>query len=75
MSTYIYIWAFEYKYKYVDINVYISKYSFVCMHYFFCIFFLQYNLMMSKGMVVGENSKTGDMDVNPCRAKKLTNMR
>ncbi len=28
-----------------------------------------------EGMVVGENAKTGDMDVNPCRAKKLTNMR
>jgi GTP-binding protein len=28
-----------------------------------------------EGMVLGENSKTGDLDVNPCRAKKLTNMR
>lgn len=28
-----------------------------------------------EGMVVGENSKSGDLDVNPCRAKKLTNMR
>lgn len=26
-------------------------------------------------MIVGENSKSGDMDVNPCKLKKLTNMR
>ena len=28
-----------------------------------------------QGMVVGENSRTGDMDVNPTKEKKLTNMR
>jgi GTP-binding protein len=28
-----------------------------------------------EGMVIGENAKPGDLDVNPCRAKKLTNMR
>jgi GTP-binding protein len=28
-----------------------------------------------EGMVVGENSRTGDMDVNPTKEKKLTNMR
>jgi len=28
-----------------------------------------------EGMVVGENSRTDDMDVNPTREKKLTNMR
>jgi GTP-binding protein len=28
-----------------------------------------------EGMVLGENAKTGDLDVNPCRAKKLTNVR
>ncbi|MEO6877403.1 MAG: EF-Tu/IF-2/RF-3 family GTPase, partial [Gemmatimonadaceae bacterium] len=28
-----------------------------------------------EGMVVGENSRPGDMDVNPTREKKLTNMR
>lgn len=27
------------------------------------------------GMIVGENSRAGDMDVNICREKKLTNMR
>ena len=28
-----------------------------------------------EGMIVGENSRAGDMDVNICREKKLTNMR
>ena len=28
-----------------------------------------------EGMVVGENSRSDDMDVNPCKEKKLTNMR
>ncbi|MBI2775256.1 translational GTPase TypA [Candidatus Dependentiae bacterium] len=28
-----------------------------------------------EGMIVGENSRDNDMDVNPCKAKKLTNMR
>jgi GTP-binding protein len=28
-----------------------------------------------EGMVVGENSRSEDMDVNPTREKKLTNMR
>ncbi len=27
------------------------------------------------GMIVGENSRAGDMDVNVCREKKLTNVR
>ena len=27
------------------------------------------------GMVVGEHSRPSDLDVNPCRAKKVTNMR
>jgi GTP-binding protein len=27
------------------------------------------------GMIIGENSKSGDLDVNPSRGKKLTNMR
>ncbi len=26
-------------------------------------------------MIIGENSREGDMDVNPCKQKKLTNMR
>ncbi len=28
-----------------------------------------------EGMIVGENARTGDMDVNPTREKKLTNHR
>ena len=28
-----------------------------------------------EGMIIGENARPGDMDVNPCREKKLTNMR
>jgi GTP-binding protein len=28
-----------------------------------------------EGMVVGENARAGDMDVNPSKEKKLTNMR
>lgn len=28
-----------------------------------------------EGMIIGENSRNMDMDVNPCKAKKLTNMR
>ena len=28
-----------------------------------------------EGMIVGESSRPGDMDVNPTREKKLTNMR
>ena len=28
-----------------------------------------------QGMIIGENARPGDMDVNPCREKKLSNMR
>jgi GTP-binding protein len=28
-----------------------------------------------EGMLIGENSRPGDMDVNPCKEKKLTNIR
>jgi len=28
-----------------------------------------------EGMIIGENSRGDDMPVNPCKAKKLTNMR
>jgi GTP-binding protein len=27
------------------------------------------------GMIIGENARTGDMPVNPCKAKRLNNMR
>jgi len=37
--------------------------------------FVGVNEEVYEGMVVGENAKAGDLDVNPCRAKKLSNMR
>ncbi|MEP6494847.1 MAG: translational GTPase TypA [bacterium] len=37
--------------------------------------FVQPGEMVYEGMVVGESSRPGDMDVNPTREKKLTNMR
>ena len=39
------------------------------------ILFVQPGAPVYEGMVIGENSRPGDMDVNPCREKKLTNMR
>ena len=37
--------------------------------------FVQPGDSVYEGMIVGENSRPGDMDVNPTREKKLTNMR
>ena len=37
--------------------------------------FLGAGIEVYEGMVVGENSRSEDMDVNPTREKKLTNMR
>ena len=37
--------------------------------------FVQPGETVYEGMIVGENSRPGDMDVNPTREKKLTNMR
>jgi GTP-binding protein len=37
--------------------------------------FVQPGDAVYQGMLVGENSRPGDMDVNPTREKKLTNMR
>jgi GTP-binding protein len=39
------------------------------------ILFVQPGDEVYEGMVVGENSRPGDMDVNPTKEKKLTNMR
>ncbi|MEZ5979572.1 MAG: translational GTPase TypA [Planctomycetota bacterium] len=39
------------------------------------IFFVQPGDEVYGGMLVGESNKPGDLDVNVCRAKKLTNMR
>ncbi len=37
--------------------------------------FVQPGEAVYEGMIVGENSRPGDMDVNPTKEKKLTNMR
>jgi GTP-binding protein len=37
--------------------------------------FLGAGIEVYEGMIVGENSRSEDMDVNPTREKKLTNMR
>ena len=40
-----------------------------------CSFFVEPTQEVYEGMIVGENSRNEDMDVNVCREKKLTNMR
>jgi GTP-binding protein len=37
--------------------------------------FVQPGDAVYEGMIVGENARPGDMDVNPTKEKKLTNMR
>jgi GTP-binding protein len=39
------------------------------------ILFLGPGVPVYEGMIIGENSKDNDMNVNPCREKKLTNIR
>lgn len=39
------------------------------------ILFINSGEAIYEGMIIGENSRADDMDVNPCRLKKLTNMR
>jgi GTP-binding protein len=39
------------------------------------VIFLEVGTEVYEGMIVGENSRTEDMDVNIVREKKLTNMR
>jgi GTP-binding protein len=39
------------------------------------VLFIEPGDVVYNGMVIGENSKTGDLDVNPIRAKAATNMR
>ena len=38
-------------------------------------FFIGPGVEVYEGMIVGENSRSEDMDVNPTKEKKLTNMR
>ena len=39
------------------------------------ILFIKPGDQIYEGMIIGEGSRDGDMDVNPCKEKKLTNMR
>ena len=39
------------------------------------VLFIGAGVEVYEGMIVGENSRAGDMDVNPTKEKKLTNMR
>ena len=39
------------------------------------IMFVQPGDDIYEGMIIGENARSGDMVVNPCKEKKLTNMR
>jgi GTP-binding protein len=37
--------------------------------------FIEPGTKVYKGMIIGEHSREGDLDVNPCKEKKLTNVR
>jgi GTP-binding protein len=37
--------------------------------------FIEPGTEVYEGMIIGENARPGDMDVNPTKEKKLTNMR
>jgi GTP-binding protein len=39
------------------------------------ILFVEPTDQVYEGMIIGEHSRDNDLDVNPCKAKKLTNMR
>ncbi len=39
------------------------------------ILFIKPTEKVYQGMIIGEHSRDNDLDVNPCKAKKLTNMR
>jgi GTP-binding protein len=39
------------------------------------VLFVEPGTQVYEGMIIGENSRDDDMDVNPCKEKKLTNMR
>ena len=39
------------------------------------IFFLGPGLPVYEGMIIGEHNKENDLNVNPCKEKKLTNIR
>jgi GTP-binding protein len=39
------------------------------------VLFVDPGAAVYEGMIIGENARPGDMDVNPTKEKKLTNMR
>lgn len=39
------------------------------------VLFIGANVAVYEGMIIGENSRENDMDVNPCKKKHVTNMR
>ena len=39
------------------------------------ILFVGSGIKVYKGMIIGENNRAGDLDVNPMKAKQLTNIR
>lgn len=39
------------------------------------VLFIGPNVAVYEGMIIGENSRENDMDVNPCKKKHVTNMR
>jgi len=39
------------------------------------VLIIQPGVQIYEGMIIGENSRSDDITVNPCKAKKLTNMR
>ena len=39
------------------------------------VLFLGPGVKVYEGMIIGENAKENDMNVNPCKEKKLTNIR
>lgn len=39
------------------------------------VLFVEPGVQVYEGMIVGEHSRDNDLDVNPCKGKKLTNMR
>ena len=39
------------------------------------VLFIGPNIAVYEGMIIGENTRDNDMDVNPCKKKQITNMR
>ena len=46
-----------------------------CTRFKFSTFFIEPGAEVYEGMVVGEHNRSEDIDVNPCKEKKLSNIR